>query len=442
MRDPKIVVYGSSYDRGLEHLLKMWPDVIKEVPDAKLRIFYGWVLFDKVAANNPERQAWKEKMQKLMQQPGITHLGRISHGACQVEMENAGIWAYPCHFGEISCITAMRAQAFGAIPVCTDYAALDETVQHGIKVEGDIYEPEVRETFKNQLVRLLRNPKEQEVLRDPMMKWAKEHFSWVTVAKQWSEEFDSTPSLDSQVDELMENNQALDAWNLVKDTDYPKKDKVYAKVRHAFEPKEYNKFYGEDLAEHPVPEDIALDCTKLAPRFKWVVEEIKRQNPETVLDLGCADGYLCLTLAKNDIWSIGVNLYKPSVLLATKRAQETGLENAEFVHGDIFNQKSTHDAVVLFEVLEHTPYPKKMIDHCMSLVNEGGSFYISTPSPEHVGIQQHKDEPNHKKWDEDGTPSGHLKLYNEAELKELLKDYTIKQMLLDEDKCWLIEVTK
>jgi FkbM family methyltransferase len=63
VRNPKRIVYGSSYDRGLEHLLKMWPDIRKEVPDAELRIFYGWVMFDKVAANNPERLAWKEKMQ-------------------------------------------------------------------------------------------------------------------------------------------------------------------------------------------------------------------------------------------------------------------------------------------------------------------------------------------------------------------------------------------
>ena len=46
MRNNKLCIYGSSYDRGLEHLLKLWPDVIKEVPNAQLRIFYGWILFD------------------------------------------------------------------------------------------------------------------------------------------------------------------------------------------------------------------------------------------------------------------------------------------------------------------------------------------------------------------------------------------------------------
>lgn len=437
-RDPKTVVYASSYDRGLEHLLNMWPDIIKEVPDAKLRIFYGWDLFDRGYANNPERMAWKDKINKLMQQPGITHLGRISHGACAVEFENAGIWAYPTHFGEISCITAMRAQAYGAYPVVINYAALQETVQYGIKVDGDIYEPEVKEKFKKLLIGCLKTPPPDEV-REDMVKTAREQFSWSKVAKQWNEEFNTAASLDKQVEELMDNNQALDAWNLVKDTDYPKKDRVYLKVQHAFEPERYTKYYSEELTEHPVPEEIALNCITLAPRFKWVVEEIGKQRPKSVLDLGCADGYLCLTLANRGFETTGVNLYGPSISIAKERATKHNL-NAGFIQGDLFDDYPKHDAVTLLEVFEHLPDPKKAIDHCMSLVNEGGSFYLSTPSPDHVGIQQHKDEPNHGDWD-DGKPSGHLKLYSKEEMAEMLKGYKIKQFTLDGDKCWNIEVT-
>lgn len=188
-RNPYLIVYGSSYDRGLEHLLKMWPQIKSAVPQAELRCFYGWNLFDVVAKGNPQMQDWKERMNKLMQQEGITHLGRISHEAVKKEFETAGIWAYPTHFGEISCITAMKAQVYGAIPVVINYAALVETVQHGIKIEGDIYDQETKDEYISKIVELLKDEKKQEVIRKPMMEWAKKKFAWSAVAKQWDAEF-------------------------------------------------------------------------------------------------------------------------------------------------------------------------------------------------------------------------------------------------------------
>lgn len=189
VNDPKRVIYTSSYDRGLEHLLKIWGDVIKEVPDAELHIFYGWDLFVRFYKDNPERMAWKAKMDKMMEQTGITDHGRVSQPEILKEMEKCGIWAYPCHFGEISCISGMKSQISGCVPVVMNYAALETTVQHGIKVDGDIFDPETREAFKNELVSLLKDPKRQEEIRKPMVKWAREHFAWSKIAKGWSEEF-------------------------------------------------------------------------------------------------------------------------------------------------------------------------------------------------------------------------------------------------------------
>lgn len=189
MRNTKRIIYGSSYDRGLEHLLKIWPHIKKEVPEAELRIFYGWNLFDIAAKGNPQMQDWKGRMNVMMQADGITHLGRISHEAVKVEMEHAGIWAYPTHFGEISCITAMKAQVYGAVPVVVNYAALKETVQYGIKIDGDIYDQETKDEFKNQLIALLKSDERQEEIREPMMKWALKKFAWSSVAKQWSDSF-------------------------------------------------------------------------------------------------------------------------------------------------------------------------------------------------------------------------------------------------------------
>src|SRR3990167_10920217 len=90
IRNPHRCIYTSSYDRGLEHLLKMWPDIRREIPDAELVVCYGWQLFDIGYRDNPERMAWREKINKLMEQNGIAHLGRISHAALWIELLKSG----------------------------------------------------------------------------------------------------------------------------------------------------------------------------------------------------------------------------------------------------------------------------------------------------------------------------------------------------------------
>ncbi len=440
IRNPHRIIYGSSYDRGLSHLLEIWSQIKKEVPDAQLHIFYGWDLFDKGYAGNPERMDWKDRMNKLMEQKGITHLGRIGHAELQKEFDTAGVWAYPCHFGEISCITAMRAQIGGAIPVVVNYAALKETVHYGVKVEGDIYEPEVKEDFKNQLVALLKDEKKQEEIRKEMMPWAQKEFGWSKVALQWDAEFKAEKSLDRQVEELMEDNQPLKAYELVKMTDSPLKEKVYAKVKHAFDPREYKKFYSKDLPESPLQEEYVLQADRIYPRWKWAIDKIVASGAKEVLDMGCADGVFALTLASKGIKTKGINLYQPSVDLANKRAVEYKVP-ATFVCKDFFKHGGSYDAIVMLEVLEHLPDPKKGINHAMSMLNEGGTFYLSTPSPDHLGITLHKQEKDKKGW-ADGKPSGHLRIFTEAELREMLKEYKIKEIQVDAEKCFLVEVQK
>ena len=188
MRNNKRIIYTSSYDRGLQHLLEMWPDIRKAVPDAELECFYGWQLFDKFYSNNPSSMMWKARVVELLGQDGIVAHGRLPQPELEEEMKTCGIWAYPTHFGEINCISAIKAQAFGCEPVVVNYAALKETVQFGRKVEGDIYDDETKEEFKKQLIDALNNPMSDEK-RKEMSKWAVEKYAWSKIAREWSEEF-------------------------------------------------------------------------------------------------------------------------------------------------------------------------------------------------------------------------------------------------------------
>jgi len=186
---PHWCLWTSSYDRGLEHILEIWPEVIKQVPDAQLHIFYGWQLLDQFCAGDPVQTAWKAKIVRLFNQPGVTHHGR----APQTEMENwykkCGLFTYPSHFFETSCISAIKAQAYGAVPITTTTGALNETVQYGIKIPGDIKNPKVLKKYQTVLIKALKDPEWQEEQRKKMIPWAKKRYSWTQIAKQWSKEF-------------------------------------------------------------------------------------------------------------------------------------------------------------------------------------------------------------------------------------------------------------
>lgn len=183
---PNSLVWTSSYERGLENLLQMWPDIRKEVPDATIDIYYGFNTFDVSPwGKSPKGQAWKAKMIELFEQDGVTEHGRVGTDDIAKAYMKAEVWAYPTSFPEIDCITATKAQASRVIPVTTDYAVLKERNQ-GIMIKGDINDDIVKEEFKRELIALLKDDKLKEEISKKLDVSA---YSWENVAKQWDEEF-------------------------------------------------------------------------------------------------------------------------------------------------------------------------------------------------------------------------------------------------------------
>ena len=207
--NPHRLIYMSSPDRGLPYLLKNWSLIKKEVPDAELHIFYGFNVFDAIYKGNPAKMKWKNDLLVMMQQKDIVYHDRVGHNALNMEIAKSGIWAYPTDFQEISCISAMRSQALGAVPVVTDYAALTETVKNGLRVDVDIRTDEGQKEYFKVLIDLMKNTKRQEEIRKSMIPWAREYFLWKNVAAVWDEIFRiqvQHPERKFQVDEGVKTN--------------------------------------------------------------------------------------------------------------------------------------------------------------------------------------------------------------------------------------------
>lgn len=191
MRNPKKVIYASSADRGLDTLLKIWPDVIKEVPDAELVWAYGWNVFDEFHRKNPAKMKWKWQVIKDMHNNNVKALGRLSHEELAKEMKTCGVWAYPTEFPEIFCITATKAQMAGLHPVTSGYAALQEVIHPDYRSESieDInLKPEELERFTKRLIKALKNPITDKE-RNKLKEFASQ-YDWSSVAEHWGKTCD------------------------------------------------------------------------------------------------------------------------------------------------------------------------------------------------------------------------------------------------------------
>lgn len=122
---------------------------------------------------------------------GVTDHGKVGQDVIVDQIKSAGVWAYPCFFPEISCITAMKAQAGGAVPVTSNYAALDETVQNGIKLNMPEWNRDTEKLYKDELISLLQNPQKQKEIRETMIPNSQRAFGWKRVAEEWISEWQS-----------------------------------------------------------------------------------------------------------------------------------------------------------------------------------------------------------------------------------------------------------
>lgn len=189
-RNPRRLMYASSPDRGLMHLLEIFRRAKENVPDLELHVFYGFDNMDKVInSSNPNsgRAKWiKETLLKAMDQPGVYHHGRLGQRALLREWLKSGLWCHPSDFPETSCITCMDAQACGVIPITGPLWAVKENVEHGTFVSGDPGNNLVRAHYTLELIRLAKDLEEQAAIRDEMIPYALKRFDWERFADQWS----------------------------------------------------------------------------------------------------------------------------------------------------------------------------------------------------------------------------------------------------------------
>lgn len=143
-RHPHRVVYSSSPDRGLHHLLAMWPRIRKEVPDAELKIFYRIEPWLARARDNDDevgrRARYIEEVLPRLAVHGVEVVGPVANARMALELRSAAVLAYPCdpvRYTEGFGCSVLDAAAGGCVSVISNADALEEVhMSAGFVIRG------------------------------------------------------------------------------------------------------------------------------------------------------------------------------------------------------------------------------------------------------------------------------------------------------------------
>lgn len=185
--EPGRLIYSSCPSRGLVRLLDWWAVIREKVPHATLDVFYGWNVWAIQRANSDLVFGdTYRRVEEMKDQPGVTWHGRVGQAELADAMARSQIWAYPCEFPEISCITAMKMQQHGVMPITIGKRnALEETVRYGEKLDLELSGVVGQKLFIDRVIHHLQHPDEFAPQRGEMIAWARDNYRWVSVAEDW-----------------------------------------------------------------------------------------------------------------------------------------------------------------------------------------------------------------------------------------------------------------
>lgn len=178
--NPYSCIYASDYARGLSILLRIWPHIKMRFPQATLDIYYGLRNWGNMPLE--EEKNIRDRIQNL-KPIGVTDHGKVGHEELARAFSNASLWTYPCTHHETFCITAIKAQLAGAVPVIIEKAALAETVKFGFKCT------EVTD-YENLLIQVMRKIETISIKeREQMGQFVLTNFTWEKMISKWVELF-------------------------------------------------------------------------------------------------------------------------------------------------------------------------------------------------------------------------------------------------------------
>jgi glycosyltransferase involved in cell wall biosynthesis len=187
---PGKLIYTSRPDRGLLFLLRdIFPKIREVFPE--VRLYHCAYELSGNMKVPPEVEALYEEVQRLSETtPNVVNMGSLDKKQLYRHISSSELLLYPTHFPEISCITAMEAQACGTPMVTTNAFALKETVGAGCLIGGLPTDPEYVSNFVDKVCDLLADGDKRKVISEAGKAFVRSKgYTWEAVARSWASQF-------------------------------------------------------------------------------------------------------------------------------------------------------------------------------------------------------------------------------------------------------------
>lgn len=410
-RDRKLLVYASRPERGLDVLLgQIMPALLQRDPSYRLAL----TGYDNSA---PHLNDFYQHCQALAQRLGNSVVVLPPHAKEQLAKlyERAGAYVYPTPspvspaFAEVSCITAMEAQAAGLPLITSDRGALTETIHPQAGVFLDPTAPDYIEKFVQAIIDTTGNVDTWRSMSEAGRKHAK-GLSWDGVAEDWERlfigEIEQRASANpiTTARHFLKRGDIVAAREAVGNLDGEQAHAIAADIAT-----NYAHAFGGSLSDHHsavsgdeyAPETLSksVDGFPMAARtqelMRWASANIGQNK--RILDYGCGFGGASFLLANNfraKVYGVDFDL---NALAAANYLKSSTLDPEDrcTFSADGRNIYAVDFAVCL-DALQQSPTPWETVGNIEEVVKDGGRILITVPFGPKAG-----NDARRKLWDFD-----------------------------------------
>ena len=122
----KTGIFFSAPHKGIVPLPKIWIQVIKNHPDAKLKVFSSYDLYGPDHVERNKIQEHFDAIEELKSLPGVEYSICIDREELLPHIQDAAFFIHPNVWEETFCVSMAEAMACGCFPIVSDIGALKE----------------------------------------------------------------------------------------------------------------------------------------------------------------------------------------------------------------------------------------------------------------------------------------------------------------------------